>query len=1402
MARYALVLGIAKYDNFTNLPKAVNDAEQIAQLLREQGRFDVQPLPGKLIESENRWEITPDKKLTGKELGLALRIFLLEKAKGAEALIYFAGHGFEAPSLTGIKKGYLATSDCNKEGQNAITFDELNTLISESQLSSLVVLLDCCYAGSLLERSFIRSGFSVFNSKQDYCLITASRAFERAREDAEGGIFTKAVIKGLAEDKADETTGEINANDLMSFVSRELKGSGQEAIYMGGGRSISLVWYPPKNPVALSVVSEESPYRGLQAFDKEHAKFFFGRQKVVSLIQQKLTQANFLPIIGASGSGKSSVVRAGLIPVLEKNGWRILEPILPGVQPLAELKRAFTQLFERTEIREISAFIDTEGLSTVIYRLTGSERCLLVVDQFEEIFTLGSQEEERQRFIELLTQVSQGQLAIVTTMRADFLEYCLNYKSLTQLIQEQAVYMPPLVGAELEEAIASPANLQGYQLERGLLGTIQQEVVGQEKGCLPLLQFALTELWEQRDRQAHQLTVAKFKELGGVIGALERHAEKLYVSFTEQPQAWVKRIFLKLVRTGAEGKDTRQRQPKQELLSLAREKPDEEQVIKQVIEKLIQGRLIVTYTEAKEEVWIDLAHEALIDGWRRLREWRQQDRDLRQLSDRLADALQEWLHKEEDEKYLMPRGLLAEVQKNWEKLKPDLSSPAQKFYQRSVAYEQHQIATLEKALTESRLREKAARVLNLLTVKPLDSLLLAIQSMGENREQMPDKVLNTVLTCLHRVIEIVRVPIPLEGHKKSVTSVAFSPDGKMIASGSLDNKVRLWNIQGNSISNPFCGHKNSVWSVAFSPDGKMIASGSYDETVRLWNLQGKPIGQPFIGHKNAVWSVAFSLDGQMIVSASSDRTVRLWNLHGEPIGQPLQGHEDNVCAVAFSPDGKMIVSGSNDKTVRLWNLHGEPIGQPFQGHEDNVCAVAFSPDGKMIVSGSNDKTLRLWNLENILSWEIQGHPTGQPFWGHEDTVYSVAFSPDGQQIVSSSNDNTIRLWNLQGQLNSEALSGQNNSIFKENSFWSVAFSPDGQQIVSSGDHNKVLLWDIKSYSVGQPFRGHQNYVTSVAVSPNGQMIVTASDDSTVRLWDIQGNPIGDSFFGHEHYVLTVAFSPNGQIIASSGCDGTVRLWNLQGNLIAPPFQGDVNSVGAVAFSLDGKMIVTGNNNGTIRLWDLEGNPIAQPFRGHECLVNSVAFSPDGQMIVSGSWDDTVRLWDLQGNLIGQPLQGHENYVNSVAFSPDGQMIVSGSWDKTVRLWDLQGNPICQPFQGHEDYVNSVAFSPDGQMIVSGSRDNTVRLWDIEGRLIGQPLRGHTNCVRAVTFSPDGQTIISGSHDKTVRLWRVGWRICLEVCCNRLRYHPIFTNPQTEEAKAACEVCRKYVWSEEEVKSGD
>ncbi|MFB2921968.1 caspase family protein [Aerosakkonema funiforme] len=699
MVRYALVIGIANYEKISpNLPKAVTDAEAIAQILEKKGNFqDVERLPRRWIKEENRWEVALDKKLTAKDLGEALKKFLLEKAKHQEALIYFAGHGLEVASWTDEKKGFLATSDCSSDGRNGIWLDDLNKLIGKSEVSNLVMLLDCCHAGYALERKLLDDSLTAFGKKTDYYLITACRGFEKALEAKEHGVFTGAVLKGLGDDNADED-GRVSGDRLFDLITSELKGSGQEPIRMGWGRSITLVQYPPKQKV--QVVKEECPYQGLRYFDEKQKEFFFGREKVIQLLWQKLGQANFVPIIGASGSGKSSVVRAGLIPKLKENGWELLaEPILPGVEPLAELKRAFNGWFERSQLPEIYSLMETAGLAAVIERLPGSKRLLLVVDQFEEVFTLRSSDKDEQtrRFIELLTKVAEipdSRLAIVTTMRADFLEYCLSYESLTELIQNQSVYMPPLLGAELEEAIAKPAHLQGYHLETGLLGAILDEV-GKEKDCLPLLQFALTELWEKRDNQKHQLTLEQYQVLGGVAGALNRHVEKVYrykdfqkdlpqLERTPQEQEWIKRIFLRLVRTGEGEKDTRQRQTKAKLLGIAKDNLADRKVINHVLEELIfPGRLLAGGDEG-----VDLAHEALIESWQRFVEWRQENRELRRLIDRIEVAFREWLKHQQDVDYLLPRGLLGQVRSHLPNLEPYLTNSLKEYYEQSNAYEE------------------------------------------------------------------------------------------------------------------------------------------------------------------------------------------------------------------------------------------------------------------------------------------------------------------------------------------------------------------------------------------------------------------------------------------------------------------------------------------------------------------------------------------------------------------------------------------------------------------------------------------------------------------------------------------------------------------------------------------
>ncbi|KIJ97428.1 hypothetical protein K443DRAFT_105698 [Laccaria amethystina LaAM-08-1] len=540
----------------------------------------------------------------------------------------------------------------------------------------------------------------------------------------------------------------------------------------------------------------------------------------------------------------------------------------------------------------------------------------------------------------------------------------------------------------------------------------------------------------------------------------------------------------------------------------------------------------------------------------------------------------------------------------------------------------------------------------------------------------------------------------LADHNDCVTSVAFSPDGRHIISGSYDKTVRVWDVQtGQSIMDPLKGHDDCVTSVAFSPDGRHIASGSDDKTVRLWDAQtGQSIMDPLKGHSRYVTSVAFSFDGRNIVSGSYDETVRVWDVQtGQSVMDPLNGHYDWVTSVAFSPDGRHIVSGSNDKTVRVWDAQtGQSVMDPLKGHDNWLTSVAFSPDGRHIVSGSDDKTVRVWDAQT-------GQSVMDPLKGHGCSVTSVIFSPDGRQIVSGSYDKTVRVWDAQ----------------------TVAFSPDGRHIVSGSIDRTVRVWDAQT----------------VAFSPDSKHIVSGSYDKIVRVWDTQ----------------TVVFSPDGRHIVSGSYDKIVRVWNAQtGQSVVDPLKGHGRSVTSVAFSPDGRYIVSGSDDKTVRLWDAQtGQSVMDPLKGHGRSVTSVAFSPDGRQIVSGSYDKTVRVWDVQtGQSTMDPLEGHDHHVTSVVFSPDGRHIISGSGDKNVRVWDAQtGQSVMDPLKGHDNWLTSVAFSPDGRHIVSGSGDKTARVWDAQtGQSVMDPLKGHDGWVTSVAFSPDGRYIVSGSDDKTVRVW--------------------------------------------------
>lgn len=549
-----------------------------------------------------------------------------------------------------------------------------------------------------LEQTSLQSTQTTFNRKQNYHLITACRASERAREGKVHGVFTAAVLKGLQSENANRE--EITSSDLFSFLSRELANSGQEPIQAGMGSRIVLVSYPTLTSTpSAKTVNKTCPYQGLKFFEKSTAKFFFGRERVIQLLIEMLGHSSFVPLIGASGSGKSSVVRAGLIPELEKSGWIILDLIQPGVEPVAKLTATLEHFFR--EHGQLSTFtrlysqIDSKGLHPIIDNLPVAGKILLVVDQFEEVFSVCSNEAERHRFIQLLTQLADQQnphLFVVTTMRADFLEPCLNYRALAQLIQDWKVLALPMNEQELTAAIEEPAKLQGYKLGEGLLDLVLEDV-NRESNCLPLLQFVLTELWKPATEQGYKLTVEQYIRMGRVSGCLNRHAEEIFNHLTSSEQEWAKFICLRLVRTGKNQKDTRQRKLKQKLLVLAQDNPDKVKAIDKVIQKFVDRRLFAT-GEDELGVWIDLSHEALMEGWQKFIDWRQEDRELRHLLDRVDDTLQEWIQHDKDEKFLMMGGLLTQVQKRWAQIEHYSSSSVKEFYQRSNSYEERVLEAL------------------------------------------------------------------------------------------------------------------------------------------------------------------------------------------------------------------------------------------------------------------------------------------------------------------------------------------------------------------------------------------------------------------------------------------------------------------------------------------------------------------------------------------------------------------------------------------------------------------------------------------------------------------------------------------------------------------------------------
>lgn len=1130
------------------------------------------------------------------------------------------------------------------------------------------------------------------------------------------------------------------------------------------------------------------PYKGLAPFDDDDVDYFFGREQLVSRLVAALITAPLLGVTGPSGSGKSSLVRAGLVPAIAvgslpgSDRWRRVL-MRPGEHPIRELERA------------LGTSLPDGGLAAV-----AGERLLLVVDQFEEIFTSCSDDEERGAFVELLTEAAQrseGRVSIVVAIRADFYGRCATYPSLASLLGDNHVLVGPMEPTELRRAIELPAKHVGLTVEPELVDALVEEVTD-EPGGLPLLSTTLLELWQRRSGRV--LTIASFRESGGVRGAVARLAETAYHRLTDRQRQVARAILLRSAGSGEGAAAVRRRVPLTEL------DVQRDEDVAHVLAALTDARLLTT-----TETTVEVAHEALLREWPRLRAWLEENAEGRRLHLHLAQTVDEWQDGGRDPADLFRGARLAAALDWTAEHSLELNEAERDFLEESRAASERdaerqrrtnrrlrtllvgtaafliialvagslavvqggraraQRAEAQREKRISTARELATASRANLTVDPERSVLLAIAAVNATRTADGIVVPEAEL-ALHEAVDGQRVDLRIPGFN----SFDYSPEGRRLVAvqysetGGSGDAVILDTETGARLAT-LHGRGVPLWDEDWSREADVVVTLDFDGVITQWDPAGTMV-RTIRGPRNPAGWVEVSPDGTRVAANTLDGVFRVWDLR---TGRPElswgsnDGHEPG--GMAWSPDSRRLaVDPRGETSIQVVDVDTGRL--LWQGAEGFGFDIAWSPDGSMIVTDGS--TLEAWDAE-----------TGTHLFTLFPAVEVVDhdFSPDGHLLAGGSVDGITRIWQIDRRGGREVMDLPSS----ESNICCLQFSPDGKHLVAgssgfaAGDTGLLgRIWDISRTGGGERLTlPTRDWGSWISYSPDGSTIAITEDPGVV-LWDTHdGRRVRE--IPTDGPATGVSFAPDGARIAASG-DFGAAIWGVDSGRLLTRFEGHDDWVDRIHFSRDGARVVTASGDGTARIWDASTGAQQGLVRERNNGILEAAMSPDGSLLVTMVNDPgIVRLWSTSTGKLVRTLLHPGAFVGSVEFSHDGQIVAAGLGDGTVHLWNAAGREL-RTIQAHAAMVTSIEFDRNDDRIVTSSRDGLVKVWDVRTGDAKLTLTGHSDEVQDAAFSPDGRYVASSSIDGTVRVWILDIDELLDVASARV------TRPLTAEE------CQRYL----------